>query len=191
MTIQSEDIIRSAPTISLPARLLRHTTFIISNHHQHCHCYHTLTQRVDGTFQTLWFICPSPLLVTRTLLKKLRAILWFPTRITLFHAVLFILCWTCTWERVNVSFFFLGSIVELYIVIVLVCVLVRILVQVVCTNSYCAVEPISPAAPISHLNRRQMSARLSKKTLFVPCTVCPQCAHTVCIILPQCVHICT
>ena len=48
---------------------------------------------------------PSPLLVTRTLLKKLPAILWFPTRITLFHAVLFILCWTCTWERVNVSFF--------------------------------------------------------------------------------------
>ena len=74
MTSQSEDIIRSPPTISLPARLLRHTTFIISNHHQHCHCYHTLTQRVDGTFQTLWFICPSPLLVTRTLLKKLRAI---------------------------------------------------------------------------------------------------------------------
>lgn len=105
MTSQSEDIIRSAPTISVPARLLRHTTFIITNHHQHCHCYHTLTQRVDGTFQTLWFICPSPLLVTRTLLKKLRAVLWFPTRITLFHAVLFILCWTCTWERVNVSFF--------------------------------------------------------------------------------------
>ena len=87
--------------------------------------------------------------------------------------------------------FFLGSIVELYIVIVLVCALVRILVQVVCTNSYCAVEPISPAAPISHLNRRQMSARLSKKTLFVPCTVCPQCAHTMCMILPQCEHSCT
>ena len=48
---------------------------------------------------------PFPLLVTRTLLKKLRAILWFPTRSTLFHAVLFILYWTCTWERVNVSFF--------------------------------------------------------------------------------------
>ena len=114
MTSQSEDIIRSPPTISLPARLLRHTTFIISNHHQHCHCYHTLTQRVDGTFQTLWFICPSPLLVTRTLLKKLRAILWFPTRITLFHAVLFILCWTCTWERVNVSFIPLECTLTLY-----------------------------------------------------------------------------
>ena len=50
---------------------------------------------------------PFPL-ATRTLLKKLRAILWFPTRITLFHALLFILCWTCTWERVNVSFFSLG-----------------------------------------------------------------------------------
>ena len=61
----------------------------------------------------------------------------------------------------------------------------------VCTNSYYAVEPISPAAPNSHLNRRQMSARLSKKTLFVPSTLCPQCAYTVCIILPQCEHSCT
>ena len=44
--------------------------------------------------------------------KKVACHLWFPTSITLFHAVLFILCWTCTWERINI--FSLGVYFTLY-----------------------------------------------------------------------------